>query len=101
MTEAGDQLMWYCSSCKRGSLKLHSCMDKLEHLSLEQVTKHDELLTKVSEVADVVDNDHQRNVEMETQLGNFEARLLALEVNKVDITLPDLLEIHRELKDIK
>lgn len=74
--EAGEQLNWHCSYCKRGCMKVYKYMKNIAAGQMEVSTRQTALEVELKELKEYVTHEVSVNKDMETRLGAVEALLV-------------------------
>lgn len=72
--EAGKQLSWHCSYCKRGCAKLHKRIKNLYEQQKDMINKHEALTVTVDEMKGCVEVTHEKHGELDNRVGHLEAQ---------------------------
>lgn len=74
--ENQDQTSWYCNSCKKGRVKLHKRIIKVEKTQVDIVNRQENLEAELSGVKTELREGQQIAKAVETRVGTVEARTL-------------------------
>lgn len=74
--ENQDQTSWYCNSCKKGCVKLHKRIVKVEKTQVDIVNRQENLEAELSGVKIELREGQQIAKDVETRVGTVEARTL-------------------------
>ena len=81
--EAGEQLQWYCCSCKRGCTKLLQYVRRVEKMQMELEEKHNVIKEKVTVMKEAMIEEADLTKVVDRRLGDLEAKVDYLQ-EKVD-----------------
>ena len=79
--EAGEQLSWHCSFCKRGCVKLNKRIKKLDEQHKDMINKHQALTVIVEDLKDCVGVNREKQTDLNNRVGRLEAQ--SVKVNDV------------------